>query len=443
MAIAELEPTQTENRTELADFLVQHLMEVEVEVSTGYSTSVKIDDDKMLGMVQAYEEKMRAVEPIQEDGENSNENVSGSVKLFNSKHPAVRLVNDAKRAITAYRDSMTMCLPELPALQVDEATVKRLSGKAPGKRLIFTAKLDEFTQHMLVLIENFKAAVRNLNEQLPDIIEFDRQRTSKRLFDEKAYPKEIIAEVRGPFPKEVNYSVNFERLAPATCQMIKSVVQRRMLDAVDITTNELAKNLGEFAYVLADQLSNRTRLIVPRNHVMYNELRDAEVLAVLPAEECPDLIGTDSPAELAVQVRKKVERAARGESNPKNEPVWYVFTRAEYEALRPETTKEKKILRESSLLNLRQQCETVKNIAAMLGDSGNALTDVVHKLEDALVETGSSVDEQIEELRNHSTARSSIRTALLDAAASLESIPAVDARRLNACKRRITVKGAA
>ncbi len=373
----------------LVDYLKVHCMEVHLEVNW-YSTSKTLDAATAKQILAGYDASVDAV------GMNK--------RLFGSGHPLVKSANKAKTALLAYRDSMTTAVAKVPPLNMSEEDASKFLQKEPGTRLIETGSIDTFDQQVQVLVGNLKAAVKALNDGLEDVKAFDKTRLGT-LFKDSDYPTEVTAEVRGPFYKEVGYSADFEKVAPGACKRMKDALFHRLSGGVDATIGDFARSLVDLAKQIANQLGNRTRLLVPKSHELAY-LREAEVIEYLTTENDPEV-----PAG---KIMVNLRYTPKGKK--KSETSWFEFTPEEYEALKPYETNERKKLYDSSLENLKQQCASVKNVTSMLGEQGTPIVEAASKLEDLLASIGTSNESVLEELRSSAFVRKQTTKALGDLA---------------------------
>ncbi len=378
----------------LVDYLKVHCMEVHLEVNW-YSTSKTLDSATAKAMLSDYNASV--------------DSVGMSKRLFGSGHPLVKAANKAKTALLAYRDSMTTAVAKVPPLNMSEEDAAKFLQKEPGTRLIETTSIEDFDQQVQILVGNLKASVKALNDGLDSVKEFDKKRLGT-LFKDSDYPNEVTAEVRGPYYKEVNYSADFESVAPNACKRMKDALFHRLAGGVDATIGDFARSLVDLAKQIANQLGNRTRLLVPKGHAL-SHLREAEVIEYLTPDNDPEV-----PAgKIMVNVRYTPN------GKKKNETEWLELTPEEYQALKPYETNERKKLYESSLDNLKQQCVSVKNVAAMLGEQGTPIVTAASKLEDLLASVGTNNKEVLEELRSSEFVRKQTTKALSELTSALTS----------------------
>ena len=426
-----------EETIDVLDFLKGQCMEVSLEVGW-FPVSKKINQSTLRAMVQAYEEKQQAQTGAEvTTSQHSCENIGAQKRLFSSKHPLVKAANAAKRELLAYRDSMTIPVAKVMPSDIDTANAWHFLCKDPGRRLIRKEALDEFDSRCQFLIGNLKAAVQELSDNMDQVKAFDSERIPAHLFDERDYPDAVTVDVRGPFPQEVNYTVDFEKLAPGMCNRVQKMLEQRLSGTVDLAVGDLAKGLVEFSETLAEQLSSRTRLYPPRTNVNYEELYEAEVVGTETHADSPDEV---EEGYVRALVRRKVAKAAKGAKSVRNDPVWLMFTKEGYEALRPQTTSENKAVHDSSLTNLEQQCKSIHNVAQMLGTYGTPLATAVSKLEDMMHNISNNPSERANELRKSNVSRKMARASLLEMVASVQTDPNI-VKVLQQSHQRMIVRG--
>lgn len=375
------------------DYLKAHCMEVSLEVNW-FTTSKAVDRSTAIDMLEGYEADA--------------DSVGMSKRLFSSKHPLVKSANEAKRALVAYRDSMTAVVPKSPPLGMDDEAARKLLEKEPGVRLIETEKIDEFEEHVAVLVSNLQAAIKALNAGLSQVLAFDKAKLGK-LYKDSDYPEKVEAQVRGPKYGEIKYSLDFEKIAPKAFARMAKDLEYRLKGGIELTVADFADALISLAKQMANQLGSRIRLKVPKTNPAMGYLRDAEVVEYVTHAEDPEVpVGS-----VAVNLRYTPP------GKKKNEMVWHEFTVAEYDALCPYESDEKKKLYESSLQNLRDQCDSIKNVMAMLGNIGTPVIAAADKVEDLLASVGGSNKEVLEELRNSNMARKATLRAFNDLASTL------------------------
>jgi len=426
---------RADKRVELVSFLREHAVEISLELSLpGFTGSAVVDQGESAAMARARQRELVAAGKANEDDlRHSVKALSSRVRMFSSDNIYVKRLNAARTAVMSYRDAHTCPIANITSSKVEMTAedASKIFSKDPGKRLILAKDLDNFLENVDRLCSDLRAAVNDLNEHMDEVIEHDRSMTPRHLFDESRYG-EIGLDVRGPYPTELGYSFQLQELAPAACKRAEEFLQERLSHTVEITIGDLANKLTDFVHTIAEQLNNRTRLRIPREQ--WGEewfcLHEAEVISVLDIAdydgESPDTVTCGSgEVEMAVQLRRYIPRAGKGETKGKNAPQWYFFSRGFYEGMRPYTSDEKKRFTESSMLNLGQQCQSIRNVAEMLGNFGSPLVDVANRLDDIMANVGNTPEAAVDQLRNSSYVRNDVRRRLLETVANMETIPVV------------------
>ena len=405
--LTEQTTTDQEAQQKLVDFLQLNCMEVGLEVGW-FSTSKKLDDDTVQEMLKDYDATVDSV---------------GMTKhLFSSKHPAIKTANAAKTALTRAFYAQTIPAAAVPPAMVTVKEARKFLAKAPGTRYIQKERLDPFMEQIMALIASLKSAVTAVNEQLQDIIAFDKGRLGK-LYRQGDHPKTVAAEVRWTV-NPIQYPVDFEQLAPKTCAFMKKQFFDRMGATIDVAAVSIADNLAITAKQIAAQLGNRTRLLVPLGHEL-QKLRGAEVVQKLTHEDSPDEI-----AEGQVLFSARYKPA----SKDRNIIEWFgPMTEAAFDSLKPYSTDEKKKVAESSLRNLREQCTAFRQVGEMLGAKGQKIAAAVTSLEDMLAAGGGNDEAVVKEMRDSAYYRKQLAPGLLAVAEGLETV----VKQINPRERKI------
>lgn len=372
-------------KTEELDILQQSCMQVILEINW-FTTS------KQVGQVMAQ----RMLDTVHA----SRRAVSLTKKLFNPSHPAVKAANAAKAAIVKYRDSMTIPVAAVPSKN-DVSLMKE-----PGTRLILTSMIDEFTEQMSVLTENLMIQIKKLDNQLESIKAADKAELMD-LYNEEDYPKSVteLVSVRGPFFTEVKYTADFEKLAPKTCQRAMDQLRAKLAGTVELAAADFAKSLLLVSKTVANQLSNRTRLMPDDKHPL-SRLRNGEVVTFydhdLNPEEVPE-------HHVLIEVRYKDSDLP----DAKSKTEWFgPMMLADYKTLKPFTTDERKKVHASSIENLFDKMESFRTIGQMLGSSGKPIADALAKLHGVLSSAGNK-NQVVEEVRNGNAFRSQLQSSLM------------------------------
>lgn len=378
-------------------FLQKACMEVSIEVSW-FATSKQIEGvlaARMLNSVNA-----------------SKQAVTLSKRLFDSKHPAVKAANASKTAITAYRDSMTIPAAAVPP--EGAADPKMFLMKEPGTRLILTEMIDEFTAKMDFLISNLMLAVSKLDENLTEIKHADSVRLGD-LYNAEDYPESIaeLISVRGPFYKEVSYTANFEKLAPEACKRAMNQLYQKLSGTIDLAASDVAQNLLTVVSQVANQLSNRTRIYPGAKHPTLGKYHDAEVTQYCNHDSHPDELKQN---EVLLEVRYKPVGELR------NVTEWLpLMSEAEYQAMAPSSTTERKKVHETSVENLQSKLESFKAIGHMLGDAGKPIAEAVSSLSTLLAKGGKDSQSLLVEMRDSKTFRSQLGAEMSKVSQALSS----------------------
>ena len=365
--------TVAATRQEFARFLQGKCMEVVMRVNW-FTQSTGIDKGTLQTMLK--------------DFESDSGSVTATKRLFSSRHPVVKKANDARAALTRFFHSKTISAAAFSATAMTENQAKQMLQADPATRYVWLEDLEEFDAQMGVLAKNVIEAVEEVNRELESIKDFDRGQL-KKLYCEKDYPEQVSTQVRGPDYKPVQFPADFGKLAPKAFARAQERAYERLAASVDLTVQGLAQGFLELAGQIANQLGRRTRLKVPQQHSLAY-LREAEVL-----EFRDHKVDHDVP-EGKIEVNLRFKPTKDG----KNVTQWFNFTTAQYAELQPYTTEEKKKLYDSSLRSLREQCETVRDLSKMLGDSGQPLADSATKFVDLLASIGTTDKQVLEELRS-------------------------------------------
>lgn len=368
------------------DFLRKSCMEVTIEISW-LSTSKQIEKVMAARMLNAVDASAKSV--------------SLSKRLFDSKHPAVKAANAAKSAIIAYRDSMTVPVAAVPPEGATDP--KAFLMKEPGSRLILTELVDEFTEKMAFLVSNLKQAVSNMNDQLTSIKESDKANL-KDLYNEEDYPESIteLISVRGPSFRTIDYTLDFERLAPKTCARAVQQLQNRLSGTVDLAAADFSQALLTVTSQVANQLSNRVRLMPPRGHAL-QKYRDAEVTEYRDHSTHPDEI---EEGLVTLEVRYMPT------GTTKNITEWLEpMPLATYEDIKMETN-ERKMVYATSIDNLQSKLNGFTKISCMLGEPGKPIAAAVESLNLLLKEGGNNSEALLKEMRDSGSFRKRLNTEM-------------------------------
>ncbi len=421
------EPVVDEDQAkEAAKFLQQNCYSVSLEVPW-FSTSKKLTDDRKKELLGA--------------------NVEGAAysmakQLFDSGHDAIKRLNSAKIALTAYRDSKTIPMAQLPlnggvlmmlkeqGLVADDSrdasrATQEFLQKEAGVRVIMVADIDEFDNHVrTILIPNLMTALETANNALPEIIEDAKGRLDEKDIDSRDWPEKLIVGVRGPDYRQMGVDVDFEQNCPEAAARLRESGEQWYLDNVKLAVGDFANSFMAACALAAQQLSHRVKLAPPEGEWKY--LEGAEVREIFETSD-------DSSLEEG-QISIEVFYLPDGAKKKKTETIG-PFTRAQYEALNPMTQDAQRKVFDSTFEKLLNDMARFTEIRNMLGELGGPMDGIVKKVRDMLkaadIESASDATTQV---KRSNFFRKTAAGVFADAAGAMESV--VEGLPVRKAKRR-------
>lgn len=358
-------------------------------------------------------------------------NVGGfsiSKRIFNSKHPSIKKVNELFRDIDELRDSYTI---------VKSASVSENNNRFqvdPGRRIIRVTDIEDFEKRFVALRAELAAAVKKvaycvhnsetfeLNKPpVESIVEMDKKQLG-RSFSLQDYPteEELSNSVSVTLPQYGNLQVD-KLLPKAVLERETERIQQELGDTVALATQRIVDQIVEAFDTLARSLSHK------------------EVLNPLPNDEFAEEMMRKHPVEVANVFETRHDRSIPPDS-VKLELVWKeatgdekdtstkkvtiskVVTKAYYqETLRPTKTDSRRQLRDTAVDKIFQTFEWLQQVQPMIGENGviiqKSLANVKTVL-DQLKNAGSSAD-MVQELKTSAFTASKVRESLVEAVANL------------------------
>lgn len=342
-----------------------------------------------------------------------------SKRIFNSKHPAIKAVNEVFRAIDELRDHYTI---------VKSASVTEISGANfqvdPGKRIIRVTDIQEFESKFFLLKKELEEAVKTVafcvhNEKVfepgkpaaPSIVDIDRKQLGKS-FNLKDYPteQELVNLVTVTNPQ---YGVmQVDKLLPASVleRETKRVTQE-LGDTMALATNRVIAQITESFDTLIRSLSKK------------------EILAPKPVDDFSKRMVQNHPVEVvnvmetrhdrtipAGQLRVELTWREASESGEVRKVTETVLLDKSYfeETLCPQKTDSRRQLRGKSIENVQQIFGWLQQIQPMLGENGAKIQtslEGVRKVLQTLASSGSASD-VLEEVKKSNFAAESLSGAL-------------------------------
>ncbi len=380
--IEEKPVTEVYDHKESAEFLKNNCYSVEFEVSW-FGTRRKATQAETVSMLKTDSDE---IDPSQ---------LTVDIRLFDPKDEHIKAMNQAKLALSAYRDSATIPAAKLPlvtgkTIQTgEEQPTQRLIVKKPGERIILAEDVDEFDNYVTkVLVPNLLNAVEAANDNIEQIKERAKKKLKKR-FREDMFPERFEVGVYGPEYSEVGLSLDFEKTCPAAADRMKTMAEQRMADTVELAVADFANTFMETVAIAARQLSCRTKLMPASSHELAY-LKDAEVLEVKLHEDEPDEI---PEGKLLVEVAYKL--------NKKRVTEWFgPFTETEYGSLNPFESTERCKVYESTFEKLLADLDRFNKIRGMLGDLGKPLDNIVEQVSSLLHNAGNDARSVVNEVKS-------------------------------------------
>lgn len=401
--VQEVMMEQQQQDNNIGNHLLGTCVEVEYEIGW-FGTSTKLDRDDVNDMLSTVGA--------------SKDSVSISKRLLSSKHPAVKVANEAKRAITNYVNAMT--IPKIAMSRgLDNAVEFK---KAAGKRLLRLADLEEFDRHLDFLWVQLQAAVTALASSMPDIIEFERRKLG-RLFRETDYPTNISSEVT--FSKSYGSSVPVQlaEVAPEIYRRQEAMVREMYKEAAASAAKSFGEEFLAVTKKFVEQLGYRRRVRVANSAEgaeelgkwTVAELQDAEVVNTITTLQDPDLPAGQIVVELRFKPIADTKNTIEVFGPMSMERFEAIFTVYE--------TDEKKKCFESTVDALKTHLEMFHRVGDMWGDSKEAFEQSVQRVRDILMRANTRMDSRaiLDELRGGDFLRSSLRSSLSEVASALES----------------------
>lgn len=349
-----------------------------------------------------------------------------SKRIFNSKHPAIKAVNEVFRAIDELRDQYTI---------VKSASATEMNGNQfqvdPGKRIIRVTDIQEFEGKFYQLKQELEDAVKTVaycvhNEKVfepgkppsPSIVDIDRKQLGKS-FNLKDYPteEELLGSVTVTNPQ---YGVmQVDKLLPEAVLKRETMrVQQELGDTVALATNRVITQITESFDTLIRSLSKR-EILAPKmvddfTKRMINN-HPVEVVAVLETRHDRSI-----PAG---KVKLELSWREAGEEGAVKKITETVVVDKEYfeQTLCPQQTDSRRQLRGKSIENVQQIFGWLQQIQPMLGENGAKIQsslENVRKVLKTIAASGSSAD-VLEEVKKSNFAAESLSAALKTAVSEM------------------------
>ncbi len=360
-------------------------------------------------------------------------NVGGfsiSKRIFNSKHPAIKKVNELFRDIDELRDSFTI---------VKSAAVSESNNRFqvdPGRRIIRVTDIEDFEKRFIVLKEELSSAVKKVaycvhnsetfeegKAPVESIVEMDKKQLG-RSFSLQDYPteEELSNNVSVTLPQYGNLQV--DKLLPASVlERETERIQQELGDTVALATQRIVDQIVEAFETLARSLSHKEILNPLPNDEFATEMmkhHPVEVSNVFETRHDRSIPPDSVKIELIYKEVQEDKDAAT-----KKVTISKVVTRSYYnETLRPVKTDARRQLRETAVDKIFQTFEWLQQVQPMIGENGviiqKSLANVKTVLDQLKSSVGSST-EMIQELKTSAFVASKVKESLVEAVASLAS----------------------
>jgi hypothetical protein len=380
------------------------------------------------------------------DDEAETDMIGISLKMLPADDPYIKKMNQAKTALYAYRDSVTIPSAQLPLISAAEKAVEeyktvekdvwvskkaeaelkleRILKKKAGERIIMSGDVDKFDDYCTnVLIPNLLKAVEEANDNI-DKIKANAEKKLKKRFREDLFPDEFKVGVRGPDYGEVGVSVSFEEACPRAAGRLKKSAEQRFMDTVELAVADFANSFMATAEVAAEQLSAKTKLMPPVKSE-YRRLKDGVLKEQKFHKDDPTI--PEGSRVIVVEYfenKKKVEE----EIGP--------LTEDEFKALNPYESETMGKVYESTFQKLCDDLTRFEKIGKMLGDAGKPLEGIVTDVRKLFENAGSASNAKkiTDEVKNSTFFRNTAASTLAKAADAMEGV--VDSMPIVKKKRR-------
>lgn len=401
--------------TQTIDLLREHAYLVDLEVSW-FSKQRKMSKSEKQSLVRTDEDEADLSQ------------LTVNLSLFAKNDPDIKAMEDAKRALYSYRDSLTIPSAKLAPTELTEVELeggdKRLVRKKPGERVIMHGDVDDFDHHVTeILIPNLKKAVERANKNMLQI-KARAKETLKKRFREDEFPEQFQCAVTGPDYKQYGLSVEFEEACPSAAARMKEAAQQKYTDTIELAVGDFANSFMSACALAAQQLSHRTKIYPPDDHEYYY-LDGAEVQEIFTPADDPSL----EEGEMLLEVAYKP-----GDGGKRKTETVGPLTEAEYNRLNPMEVEQRRKVYQSTFENLLGDLERFQQIREMLGDLANPLDAIVTKVRKLLHDAGDTAHAVTNDMKASNMARKRAAETFADVADAIESV--VDQLPVRKAKRR-------
>ena len=369
-----IEAIESNEIEKTAEELLKGASEVRVRISW-FGTSAKVDEENAKDMLK--------------DTDADRSSVSISKRLLRTKHQALQVVKEARKAIDEHIRGWTIPMMALKLTDTNASGEEGVTRKDAGIRLIQKKDMAQFDERLSYLTELLRTATKSLQHALPEIKEEDRERLGK-LFRDTDYPTDItnLIGIECSY-KQVGADIDWETLCPAIYERERFNARKRFEAVVDNAAAEFAERFVRYVKQVVDQLGNRTRLnpLPDKNTItaigaddksLQVDVTDAEVLSVLDHSH---------DEEIPIDHVLLQLRLSKGDNKGRSTEVWMaapITTKDYYAHLRPQETSERKKLYASTIDNLKSEMDAFINIGNMLGPYQSVIAESVNNVKNML-----------------------------------------------------------
>ena len=352
--------------------------------------------------------------------EGESDGYSITKKIFASRHPAIKALNEVFRKIDQLRDDYTIVKSAAASTDTERFQI------LPGRRIIRVVDIEEFEQKFLELRQELRQAtevvVHCLDHEkafdgkvFPSIKQLDQAKIGKS-YDPKDYPdaETLRQSIKVSVPQ---YGVMQPDtlLPPKVLARECERINQELGDTVALAANRVGLELVAAMETLARNLSFKTNL----DPLPGDKWRD-DLIKVHPVEVVNVLETRHDRSIPAGSV--KLELSWR-ESKPDGSVVTVkafspILTKDQYQKeLRPRETDSRRVLQTRTVEKLYQNLECLGRVKAMLGQDGNEIEKSIKTVKELLTSCSRDhdPDRATQELRQNGPMATTLQRALQEA----------------------------
>lgn len=351
-----------------------------------------------------------------------------AMRLVTSKHPLVKELLAAKKAIFDFRDSHTAVIAANIKKTAPDTVISEDAGAAEedssnmedfareisrGFRLLPKNKIEEFWNGFWERVKIMMDQAKRVQENMAEIKAMDKELLGDA-FDETLYPDDLVSNISVQGPLFQSFDVSMD-LPPAVYQAQLKDIEMQLSATVGTAMTHIGDQIIEAFTLLSSRLVS-PHVVKPKDPE-YKKYHGAEIRMTRPSGVVDGVDMTDITLRWESGSGKKKQFVEETISLP--EDTWQNI-------LLPTPTSSKHKLFSSSMDNVIKVLENFDNVKQMLGQYGQGVDEqlgpvrtMVAKLAKA---TNGTADEIMDLLRSTPMYRQDLADTMFQVAANVQSV---------------------